>query len=343
MNCPDKEQLMLYVDGELDTTSTAEIKTHLHTCNTCRHEVELFEADLQTESLLRNKVNLAFQKRTQNKQIMKAIMAEPRPKSVNSTNKTSFWSKWLVRLMVPALAIAIALFVLLTGSPSQSPETFKGNAYRISIMANNDQNKCFVDGELYTAKNSFEVTADSFKKLEGDFLVNVVTVNDLYSFNVNGKTSLSFDLTTMTPVFNDCKANITLVNGESATAKINGKRINISKFNPVELADKKESDSIKPSSVENTKTEEKPKAKVEVKVIATPTVKLDDTKEQVASETQNNEEQEMEAKAVEITGFGAENLTQEQIDDISLIGSPSEDVPNEPKSPFSGGQIKSSY
>ena len=46
MNCPDKEQLMLYVDGELDTTESSEIKSHLETCENCRHEVEEFRMDI---------------------------------------------------------------------------------------------------------------------------------------------------------------------------------------------------------------------------------------------------------------------------------------------------------
>ena len=335
MNCPDKEQLMLYVDGELDATESAEIKAHLHTCSNCQHEVELFQSDLETEALLRNKVNQAFQKRTVNKQIMTAIMAEPKPKAVKSNNVQTWWSSWLVKLMVPALAIAIALFVFLSGSPSQAPQNYNGKVYRISVLANNNQAECFVDGSLYTATNSFDVTAESFKKLEGNFLVNVVTVNELYSFNIDGKTSISFDLASMTPIFEDCKANISIINSDSANVKINGEKIKITRSKPFEakVIEKEPAKTDIEVKKEEPKTQEEPVATLSVKI---------ETNEEISIASETQVESLEETNLPEITGFGDESLTQEQIDDISVIDSSSaiEEEKGESASPFAGKKIK---
>ena len=148
MRCIDKEQLMFFVEGEADNKAVSEIQAHLQVCGKCRHEVESLRLVLNDEYILRNKINNIYAKHTFNKKIMSAVLAEPRPKQVK--NSFSWLNNWFVKFMVPALAIAFALFVILSGSPSQIPQKYIGNQYRVSVMASNSNNESFIDGELYT-------------------------------------------------------------------------------------------------------------------------------------------------------------------------------------------------
>lgn len=342
MKCPDKEQLMLYVDGELDSVNAAKVRAHLHDCDNCRHEAEVFLADLETESLLRKKVNTAFKKRSVSHKIMSAVMAEPRPTTVatstNKSTKASLWTSWLIKLMVPALAIAITLFIVLGGSPSQqSPEIYRGNTYRISVLANN-QNDCYVDGELYKNTRSFDVNAESFKKLEGSFLVNVVTPSEFYSVNIDGKTNLTFDLASMTPVFDDCEAKISIVNGAYASARINGKLFNITKDTPFELkkVEKKEIAKVLIATDTLIASEPiKPSVKlIEEEPIATNSEKIETNQN---NDSEIIEEEIIESNDTEITGYGdIDNLTQGQIDVISIEELATGSISEEQVSPFIG-------
>ena len=145
MKCPEKEQLMLFVDGELDFAESSEIKSHLEVCETCRHEAEEFRLDLKTEAMLRDKITAGFEKRSVSNKIMEAVKAEPRVAA--SKNTSSLWLNWFFKFMVPAIAIAIALFMFFLGSSSsQSPAKYTGKAYRVSAMANN--NESLVDGKV---------------------------------------------------------------------------------------------------------------------------------------------------------------------------------------------------
>ena len=342
MKCPDKEQFMLYVDGELNPTEAAEVRAHLRDCDECRHEAETFLADLETESMLRKKVNQAFKKRSVSQKIMSAVMAEPRPTPVaisnNKSTNASLWTSWLIKLMVPALAIAITLFIVLSGSPSQqSPEIHRGNSYRISVLANN-QNDCYVDGELYKNTRSFDVNAESFKKLEGSFLVNVVTPSEFYSVNIDGKTNLTFDLASMTPVFNDCEAKISIVNGAFASARINGKLFNITKDTPFELKKVEKKEKVKVLIATDTLIASESIKPIEKAVVEEPIASISEKIET----NQNNEpelveEENIQSDETEITGYGdIDNLTQGQIDVIPIEEIATESISEEQVSPFIG-------
>ena len=329
MNCPEKEQLMLYVEGELNSTEVAEIKAHLASCSNCQHEVELLKSELASESLIRDKVNIAFKKRSVASNIMKAVMAEPKP--VKTTKTSSFWSGWLVKLMVPALALAIALFVLLSGSPSQMPQKYNEKAYRVSVFANNDEVPCYVDGEAYVANKSFNIDAESLKKLDGNFLVNVVTANEIYSLKVEGKTSLGFDVTSMTPVFEDCKAKISMNNGRLANVRVNGSKYEVNLSNPYELKiEEKEKIDSKVESKQSKIEEPVKEEKVEV---ATITENIQEKEEASLAAEDNHPVTDNEA--VEAAEIGEEILTQNENDDITINSSDSLDVETSGNSPFS--------
>ena len=330
MKCPEKEQLMLFVDGELDPVESNEIKSHLAVCESCRHEAEEFRLDLKTEALLREKVTSAFEKRSVSNKIMEAVKAEPRiAASKNTSTSSSFWLNWFFKFMVPALAIAIALFMFFSGSSSQAPAKYTGNAYRISAMANN--NESLVDGKIQTSTNSFDVSAESFKKLEGSFIVNVVTPTQFYSIEVDGKTDMGFDLSTMTPVFKDCRAKISMLNGGSAKLKINGNSFdlntknifnNISEITPKPLE-------INETKIKSVKVEEK--AEKVLETVASPTEVI-----KVTIEENNNSDNEKENEISEqIVNNSEESLTQEPSSGISIIDTTSDYGEEEASSPFS--------
>lgn len=331
MKCPEKEQLMLFVDGELNPLESSEIESHLAVCESCRHEVEEFRLDLKTEAMLRDKVSSAFEKRSVSNKIMEAVKAEPRiVASKNTSISSSLWLKLLFKFMVPALAIAIALFMFFSGSSSQAPVKYSGKAYRISAMANN--NESLVDGEIYPSTGSFDVSAESFKKLEGSFIVNVVTPTQLYSIGVDGKANMSFDLSTMTPVFEECKAKISLLQGNSAQLKINGNSFGLNHKNIFNNLNE-----VEPKSLEIIETKPKPvkieekTEKVLVETLASPTEVIEANFE----ENKNSTEKEEKEISDQSENNSEESLTTEPSSGISIIDTTSDYDEEEASSPFS--------
>ena len=329
MKCPEKEQLMLFVDGELDFAESSEIKSHLEVCETCRHEAEEFRLDLKTEAMLRDKITAGFEKRSVSNKIMEAVKAEPRVAA--SKNTSSLWLNWFFKFMVPAIAIAIALFMFFLGSSSsQSPAKYTGKAYRVSAMANN--NESLVDGKVYSSTEAFDVSAESFKKLDGSFIVNVVTPSQFYTIGVEGKANMGFDLTTMKPVFDDCNAKITMLHGESAKLQINGNSFDLSaknifnNINEVKTQSLEEETKIKPVEVK-----EKPEKKLEA--VASPTEVITVTvEENVNTDSDSDKEKEISSKEI---NNSEESLTQEPSSGISIIDSTSDYGEEEASSPFS--------
>jgi len=331
MKCPEKEQLMLFVDGELNPLESSEIESHLAVCESCRHEAEEFSLDLKTEAMLRDKVSSAFEKRSVSNKIMKAVKAEPRiVASKNTSISSSLWLKLLFKFMVPALAIAIALFMFFSGSSSQAPVKYSGKAYRISAMANN--NESLVDGKIYPSTGSFDVSAESFKKLEGSFIVNVVTPTQLYSIGVDGKANMSFDLSTMTPVFEECKAKISLLQGNSAQLKINGNSFGLNHKNIFNNLNE-----VEPKSLEIIETKPKPvkieekTEKVLVETLASPTEVIEANFE----ENKNSTEKEEKEISDQSENNSEESLTTEPSSGISIIDTTSDYDEEEASSPFS--------
>ena len=331
MKCPEKEQLMLFVDGELDSAESSEIKAHLDVCETCRHEADEFRLDLKTEALLREKITSSFEKRSVSNKIMEAVKAEPKIAGSKNTS-SSLWINWFFKFMVPALAIAIALFMFFLGSSSsQSPAKYTGKAYRISVMANS--NESLVDGQPYTSTESFDVSAESFKKLEGNFIVNVVTPSQFYTIGVEGKTNMSFDLVTMKPVFDDCNAKINMLHGERAMLKINGEsyELNAKKpFNNIKVVEPKpvEIEEAKAKSVAVEEKTEKP-----LETVASPTEVITiSVEENKKPDSDKEKEQEISNKSI---NYSEESLTQEPSSGISIIDTASEYGEEEASSPFS--------
>ena len=344
MKCPEKEQLMLFVDGELNPLESSEIESHLAVCESCRHEVEEFRLDLKTEAMLRDKVSSAFEKRSVSNKIMEAVKAEPRiVASKNTSISSSLWLKLLFKFMVPALAIAIALFMFFSGSSSQAPVKYSGKAYRISAMANN--NESLVDGKIYPSTGSFDVSAESFKKLEGSFIVNVVTPTQLYSIGVDGKANMSFDLSTMTPVFEECKAKISLLQGNSAQLKINGNSFGLNHKNIFNNLNEVEPESleIKETNKKPVKIEEKVE-KVLVETLVSPTedikVSIEENNNSIVEEanveqTKNSTEKEETEISDQSENNSEESLTTEPSSGISIIDTTSDYDEEEASSPFS--------
>lgn len=327
MKCPEKEQLMLFVDGELDALESSEVKSHLEVCESCRREAEEFRLDLKTEAMLRDKITSSFEKRSVSNKIMEAVKAEPRIAGAKNTS-SSLWLNWFFKFMVPALAIAIALFMFFLGSSSsQSPAKYTGKAYRISVMANN--NESFVDGKAYTSTESFDVTAESFKKLDGSFIVNVVTPTQFYSIGVEGKANMSFDLATMKPVFDDCSAKITMLQGESANLKINGESFGLNIKNPFDNTKEVEQKALIEGKTKKS-TEVADKAENKLEAIASPTEITVTVEEKNISESDKVKENSSQ----EINN-SEESLTQEPSSGISIIDTASDYGEDDASSPFS--------
>ncbi len=321
MKCPDKEQLMLYVDGELDATQSSEIKSHIAVCKDCQSEVEGFHLDVETEALLREKISSGFKKRSVSKKIMAAVMAEPKPVQ-NKKSSSAYPLAWFLKFLVPALAIAIALFIFFLGSSSQAPVKYTGKAYRVSVMANNKES--FVDGQLYVANDSFKISEESLKKLDGSFIVNVVTTNKIYSINVDGKTDLTFDTVTMMPVFKDCNANISILDGDEARLNINGDVVRLTSKNPYNKKVKEEKVKVP--------EEEKKIAPEKSDLVTTLSAKVEE--KPIESVKESKEEENINVESSDISINNEETLTQEATSGINIIDTDYEDEGNV-VSPFS--------
>ena len=336
MKCPEKEQLMLFVDGELDSVESSEVKSHLEVCESCRREAEEFRLDLKTEAMLRDKISSAFEKRSVINKIMEAVKAEPRI-AVSKNTSSSQWFNWFFKFMVPALAIAIALFMFFLGSSSsQAPSKYTGKAYRISVMANN--NESLVDGQPYASTESFDVSAESFKKLDGSFIVNVVTPSQFYTIGIDGKTDMSFDLASMTPIFNDCNAKISMLNGEKAKIKINDDLFELSiknAFNNIKVVEPKpiEQKPVEHKEVKIETTEKSKNVKEELEVVASPTEVISEPVEE-PEKIVPEEEIEWETSNTPVN-YSEETLTQEPTSGISIIDTASDYGEEEASSPFS--------
>lgn len=232
MNCPEQEQLMLYLDNELSVSEIAEIKAHVATCPKCQRELANFKSNLETETLLRKKVNLSLARRNLSQKIMGAVMAEPKHNKKLGHSSSSLLSKWVVKLLVPAMALTIVLFFLFK-SNAPSPIKFDGKAYRVSVFTSSADS--FVNGKPAEANHSFNIEANKFQKIDGTFLVNVVSSASQFSLLVEGKTDISFDKDNMIPVFRDCFAKINIVNGVSAKINVNGKIENLTSDRHIDL------------------------------------------------------------------------------------------------------------
>ncbi len=329
MKCPEKEQLMLFVDGELDALESSEIKSHLEVCESCRHEAEEFRLDLKTEAMLRDKITSSFEKRSVSNKIMEAVKAEPRIAGAKNTS-SSLWLNWFFKFMVPALAIAIALFMFFLGSSSsQSPAKYTGKAYRISAMANN--NESFVDGKAQPSTESFDIKAESFKKLDGSFIVNVVTPTQFYTIGVEGKANMSFDLVAMKPVFDDCNAKITMIQGESAKLRINGESFDLTSRKPFDNIKEVEPEPLIEEKSKTEPTAVAEKSEIKSEAIASPAEIITVT---VEEKNISESDKEKENSSQEINN-SEESLTQEPSSGISIIDTASDYGEEEASSPFS--------
>lgn len=332
MKCPDKEQLMLYVDHELDAKDSSIVKAHLAVCKNCKQEVALLAEELDFEGLLKNKVNISFQKHSVSNKIMEKIKKEPRP--VKESDSPVWWNNLWIRILVPAFALAVALFVLFFGSPSQTSKAFKGQIYKVSIMANNSEEDCFVNGEHYSG--TFVLKPETFKSLAGNFSVNIVTPSSSYTLNIDGKTNIRFDSLKMLPVFEDCKANITLNTDEEVKIIINGKESIVRK---VSLVDKQKSDVSKQNIQENVKVETKNDNHVKdekslTKNIGNDNKSIDRDDEELESQM-NVIYDETTTDSSKIAGENSDTLTDEESSDINIIGEQLESIIVESDSPFS--------
>ena len=316
MKCPDVEQLMLFVDGELTASEATVVRSHIATCKSCQHEVKEFQADLETEALLRNKVNNSFAKHEISSKIMTAVKAEP--KHCKKSSNTSVWSNWLVRLLVPAFAMAIVLFMLFSGTTkTENPVIYQGKVFKVSVFTNNSES--FVDSVKAEGNKAFNLEPMTIKKIDGDFLVNVVSNSKNYSLVVEGKTEIKFDENLMELVFDNCNANITLVNGNPIKVNVNGQKINITKEKGILLKPEVEKEiSVIP---------EKPKAVIEEKPVQV------EKEEVVASSSP-------EVLHIESVIVEEESLTTSGTGDITIldISGEGEDV-EESHSPFEDSQL----
>lgn len=320
MKCPDVEQLMLFVDGELTPSEAAEVRNHIASCKSCQHEVREFQADLETEALLRKKVNNSFAKHQISNKIMTAIKAEP--KHTKKTAGSSVLTNWLVRLLVPALAIAVVLLMFFSGTTTnEAPAVYQGRVYKVSVFTNNSES--FIDNKTAEANQAFTLEPLSIKKLEGNFLVNVVSDSKNYSLILDGKTDIKFDSETMNLVFDNCDADISLVNGTNTPLIINGKKINIVKEKPIQM----KKASVKKTADEKAKPVE---ISVDVKTVKTEN-KVKTVVAQQKVETINNSDTDISEE---------ESLTTSSTSDITnieILGEGGEI--DEGRSPFEDQQV----
>ncbi len=316
MKCPDVEQLMLFVDGELTASEAAAVKNHIATCKSCQHEVKEFQADLETEALLRNKVNNSFAKHQISNKIMNAVKSEPKHNKKASTS--TVWTNWLVRLLVPAFAMAVVLFMLFSGTTTpENPTIYQGKVFKVSVFTNKAES--FVDNNHVEANKAFNLEPMAIKKLDGEFLVNVVSNSKTYSLIVDGKTEIKFDEDSMDLVFDSCSANITLVNGNPVNAMVNGKKMNITKDKAVML---------KPEEVKQV---EEKSITVETKAKTKPVEEKQKVEEPVASAS---EEIPTENEICE-----EETLTTSATGDITILDISGEGDAEEGHSPFEDSQL----
>lgn len=316
MKCPDVEQLMLFVDGELTASEAASVKSHIATCKSCQHEVKEFQADLETEALLRNKVNNSFAKHQISNKIMNAVKAEPKHNKKASTS--TVWTNWLVRLLVPALAMAVVFLMFFSGTTTpENPVIYQGKVFKVSVFTNKAES--FVDNNNVEANKAFNLEPMMIKKLDGEFLVNVVSNSKTYSLIVEGKTEIKFDEDSMGLVFDNCSANITLVNGNPVNAMINGKNLNITKDKAVLLKPEENKPVEEKSKTAETKIQTKPAE--EQKKDEEPSSGIS---EEIAIDTENVEE---------------ESLTTSATGDITILDISGERDAEEGHSPFEDSQL----
>ena len=328
MKCPNEEQLMLYVDGELEGKESLSIASHIVSCQKCQSIVNDFKADAELESMLRQKVVSSFEKHKVSSKIMKSVMAEPRH-NVKKSSTNSWLEKLIVRLLLPALALAIALFVVFGGaSDNQGEQVYTGKAYKISVFTNNANS--FADSKELRENQSFLLESDEMRVLEGNFLVNVVTNGNTYSLLVEGKTAIKFDENKMFLRFDDCTAKISIVNGNFAELMINGENVKVTQREPFEIS-KEDIIEPSPSQVKNESNE------------------LEKVQSEVKTEEPKNIEEKMEPDVsvdacLEEDVYvpiekEEETLTQEATDGIVIINISSESVDVNYPSPFGNGSL----
>lgn len=206
MKCPEKEKLSLYVDGELEGSELAEVRSHLESCSVCAREVEEMAGD---DAVLREGVTAVFASHRMSGRIMAEIRSNPA--MAGSTPESSSW--WQ-RLLVPALALTLVLIAALFLLPSS--QKYHGSAAGISFQALNQDST--VDGIKVAPEQLFALQICEKKALAGSFLFTLPGEHPS-EFVMKGTAVVS--VSDQQPVFSDAAVNLDLVKGGGLQVIVN--------------------------------------------------------------------------------------------------------------------------
>lgn len=320
MKCPEKQNLMLFTEGELDSNEISVIQSHLLTCEKCQKEYEAFKSELELESELKEKLNNSFKKHSVANKITATIKTIPTPKK----NQEGFgFNNWLIKLLVPSFALVLVLFLMNSGSEPITKD-ITGNLRVVSISASNSS--CYVDGKIVSDYKSdcFDLMPSEMRKLEGKFAIDVLSDTSPYTLEFDGSAEISYDKLKMVPVFNDCKANIALLKGDSANVIINGK---LSKIDN-DTANDVIKEAVTPKQIK-------------MELVASETITIKKKNDETPNKKESPTYYENESKAVEedFTVDSEEALTSSESGDISIIDGPFDGYSDKVSSPFEDQQL----
>lgn len=211
MKCPEKENLSLYVDGELESKELAEVRVHLETCAACRKEAESMAFDTVA---LREGITSVFAQHRMSDRIMCEIRKSPQ--IINSeTPATSWWQ----RILLPSLALVLVLIMFVFLYPSA--QKFQGSVNSVSFQALN--NESAVDGVTALMGQRFQLQSPAKMSLAGRFLVSIVAEQPS-EFVLTGKAMVSLADPTQI-VFSNAMIELSRYNGKGLQVVVNDKAV----------------------------------------------------------------------------------------------------------------------
>ncbi len=310
MKCPDKDDLMLYVENELSSNETEAISKHLSVCSDCTREVQMMQTELADELVMKKKFNSYCSKHSQTSSIMAKIKSEPLPKK-----QSSIFNNWLLKFMAPALALALLLCVLMLSNKDKAAVEFSGRVSAVSINAYGTE--AYIDDEKITFDQSYDFSNSETKKLKGEFLIKINTERPCILL-VKGDTTIGFDEKSGMAIFNGEDVKVYAMYGDGVKARINNEVVTLAKPREVEESDEKitiKKENTLPKKKDIEKEEIKPEAQktVEIKTIVDDNQKEDVTVRETSSNIDNEEEVLTSSETGDITEI--EEDTSETVDE----------------------------
>ncbi|MDN5279561.1 MAG: hypothetical protein PWR01_3526 [Clostridiales bacterium] len=212
--CPEKIDLLKYLDGELEASARAAFERHLNECPNCRNELALFKA---AEKHIKDDFNTAFRDVSVKKAVMKEIKKPVR--TAAPTGKAPQKTSWFW-ILAPGIAIILfaALFTLVR-KPACRTIIYTCQAMASSSRINGHKAEL---GKVYDLGGIF-----SPMRIDGDFIFTVIA-SATSKFQHSGVSVIS-------PVENDvlkiqsASSTWLLLEGEPVGIVINDKKRTINK------------------------------------------------------------------------------------------------------------------